>query len=580
MKTKMLFLLLISLSLVRCHDTETFVPDPDPVSYKASAFVEVRDVNGTPVEGVQINVGNIEGFTDEKGLLFVKNATMNPSTYLTAEKQGYFHGSRRFYPTEGGVQFVKITLLPHQLAGTFQSSAGSSVQIADGVNLSFPADAIMTKNGQPYNGTVSVYGQPIKADDPDLSTKMPGDLVGITNEGSKGALGSLGMMVVELKSSTGELLQVKTGSYVEMQMKVSASQLSTAPATIPMWYFNEETGYWREDGLATLVGNSYVAQLGHFSYWNCDAYFELVDWSATFFYDDGAPASQIYVCLTILSLNATRCAHTNNEGYVGGPVAANEVMLLEVMSPCGDVILSQQIGPFSAATQTGPYTIPSSSVPVTAISGNAIDCNGATVTNGFAWIEVDERTYYVQLDQVTGAFSISVMNCDENAITVIAVDDAAIKQSLPSTFPYAQVIDAGTFTVCETVNEFLDLEVVGFPDHYVFYFPYGTSKEGVTTLVTQDSLINQPFFFVRFDGDTTGTYTYLDNALGAEIFVTLPNGDRAFARAEDLTVTITYFGAVGDYIIGTVAGTWQTGPNGQGGPDYPLAATFSILREL
>ena len=89
MKTKMLFLLLISLSLVRCHDTETFVPDPDPVSYKASAFVVVRDVNGTPVEGVQINVGNIEGFTDKDGLLFVKNATMNPSSYLTAEKQGF-----------------------------------------------------------------------------------------------------------------------------------------------------------------------------------------------------------------------------------------------------------------------------------------------------------------------------------------------------------------------------------------------------------------------------------------------------------------------------------------------------------
>jgi hypothetical protein len=158
MKTKMLFVLLISLSLVRCHDTETFVPDPDPAYYKSSAILEVRDVNGTPVDGVQINVGNIEGFTDENGFLFVKNATMNSSTYLTAEKEGYFHGSRRFYPTEDGVQFVNITLLQQQLAGVFQVSASSSVQIADGVNLSFPADAILYKNGQPYSGTVSVYG--------------------------------------------------------------------------------------------------------------------------------------------------------------------------------------------------------------------------------------------------------------------------------------------------------------------------------------------------------------------------------------------------------------------------------------
>ena len=576
MKTKMLFVLLISLSLVRCHDTETFVPDPEPVSYKASAFVEVRDVNGTPVEGVQINVGNIEGFTDENGLLFVRNATMNPSTYLTAEKQGYFHGSRRFYPTEDGVQFVKITLLPQQLAGTFQSGAGSSIQIADGVNLSFPADAIMTKNGQPYDGPVSVYGQPIKADDPDLSTKMPGDLVGITNEGAKGALGSLGMMVVELKSPTGDLLQVKTGSHVEMQMVVPASKLSTAPATIPMWYFNEATGYWREDGQAALVGNTYVAQLSHFSYWNCDAYFELVEWGATFIYEDESPASQVSVCLTILSLNTTRCDYTNNEGFVGGAVAANEAMLLEVKSPCGDVIYSQQIGPYSSDTQIGPITIPSSSVSFTAISGNAIDCNGAAVTNGFARIKVADQTYYTQLDQTTGAFSISVMNCDESPVTVIAVDETSFKQSLPSTFAYATVIDAGTLSVCETITEFLDIEVVGFPDHFLFYFPYGNSFEGVTTLVSQDSSSNNSFFYVRFNGDTPGTYT----ATSTEIAVTLPNGDRAFVKPDNLTITITYFGAVGDYILGSVSGTWNTFmSNGQAGPDYPLTGTFSVLRE-
>ena len=575
MKTKMLFLLLISLSLVRCHDTETFVPDPDPVSYKASAFVEVKDVNGTPVEGVQINVGNIEGFTDKDGLLFVKNATMNPSTYLTAEKQGFFHGSRRFYPTEGDVQFVRITLLPQQLAGSIPSNAGGSVQIADGVSLTFPGDAVMYKNGGIYDGPVSVYGQPLKADDPQLSTKMPGDLVGISNEGTKGTLGSLGMMVVELKSATGDLLQVKPGSHVEMQMEVPASKLSTAPATIPMWYFNEATGYWQEEGEASLVGNKYVAQLGHFSYWNCDVYFDLVSWSASFVYEDGSPASQVEVCLTVLSLDLTRCDYTNNSGVVSGEVAANEAMLLEVKSPCGDVIYSQQIGPYTDATVIGPITIPSSSVSFTAVSGNAVDCNGETVTNGFARIQVGEQTYYSQLNQGTGAFSISVMNCDESDVTVSAVDETAFKQSLPYSFAYAPVIDAGTISVCETITEFLDLEVTGFPDHFIFFFPFGSSTGGNTTLVSQDSSSNGEFFYVRFNGDTPGTYS----PTGAEISVTLPNGDRAFARAEDVTINITYFGVIGDYILGTVSGTWHTGPNGQGGPDYPMAGSFSILRE-
>ena len=61
--------------------------------------------------------------------------------------------------------------------------------------------------------------------------------------------------------------------------------------------------------------------------------------------------------------------------------------------------------------------------------------------------------------------------------------------------------------------------------------------------------------------------------------MTLPNGDRAFASAADITVTITYFGDPGDYILGTLSGTWHSGPQGQGGPDYPLVGTFSVLRQ-
>ena len=95
-----------------------------------------------------------------------------------------------------------------------------------------------------------------------------------------------------------------------------------------MWYFDEESGWWKEEGEATLVGNEYVAQLPHFSYWNCDAPFETVKWGATFVYEDGSTASQVEVCLTILSLQTTACAYTDQDGFICGMVAAGEVMLM------------------------------------------------------------------------------------------------------------------------------------------------------------------------------------------------------------------------------------------------------------
>ena len=575
MKTKILIFMMMALVLVRCKDSESFTPEPDPVVFDASAFVAVEDLSGNPIEGVKITVGASEGFTDDDGLLFLNKVEMNPSTYLVAERTGYFHGSRRFYPSEGKTSFVKLVLLPEQLVGTMSATSGGVIGISGGIQLDFPANAVVDENGNAYTGTVSVFAQPIAADDPDLSDKMPGDLIGINEAGDQGKMASFGMMVAELRSASGDLLQVKDGSKVEMSMDVPASMLDKAPATIPMWYFDEALGLWKEEGEATLQGDKYVAQLGHFSYWNCDAWFELVKWGATFVYEDGSTASQVLVCLTILELDATSCSYTDANGFVCGMVAYDELMLMEVKSPCGDVIYSQQIGPYTDTTMIGPITIPTSSVSFTAVSGLAVNCDGDPVTNGYAKIKVGEQNFYAELDEVTGAFSISVMNCDESDITIKILDETAVKQSLTYTYTYAPVIDAGTISVCETITEFVDLQVVGFPDHYTFYFPSTFLQQGNTVLMGQDSSTSFHFFYVNFPGTSAGTFA----VNGAEIGVELPNGERAFADGTNMTVNISYYGPVGDYIIGSVTGTWHEGPNGQGGPEFPLVGTFSILRE-
>ena len=55
-----------------------------------------------------------------------------------------------------------------------------------------------------------------------------------------------------------------------MTVAINAAQMSTAPATIPLWSFNETTGIWQEEGSATKVRNAYVGNVSHFSWWNCD----------------------------------------------------------------------------------------------------------------------------------------------------------------------------------------------------------------------------------------------------------------------------------------------------------------------
>src|SRR5207342_1983487 len=111
---------------------------------------------------------------------------------------------------------------------------------------------------------------------------------------------------------------------VDVQIKVPTEMLATAPSTIPMWYFDEQDGTWREEGDASLSGDIYSTTVHHFSFWNCDAGFPTIKWEATFMRSDDSPASQVMVCIKIKDLNTTRCDYTNDNGWIAGQVASGK----------------------------------------------------------------------------------------------------------------------------------------------------------------------------------------------------------------------------------------------------------------
>jgi hypothetical protein len=60
------------------------------------------------------------------------------------------------------------------------------------------------------------------------------------------------------------------GKEAELIAPIPYSLLENAPDTMPLWYYDEETGNWMEEGLASKVGSYYVGNVSHFSYWNFD----------------------------------------------------------------------------------------------------------------------------------------------------------------------------------------------------------------------------------------------------------------------------------------------------------------------
>ncbi|MBP6679655.1 MAG: hypothetical protein KA166_00595 [Saprospiraceae bacterium] len=576
MKPIILFGLLVILLCGCTHDNDLLSPDPlfpTQAIFKTPLFIEVFTTAGLRVSNAKVILGSTEGYTNASGLLYWPDATVGESTYLTVEKEGYFHASRRFYPSPGAASYIRIILLSDSRIAFFNSTDGAVLPIEDKATIRFPQHGYVLENGDVYEGIIVVSAKVIAPDDPDLSFKMPGDLVGMNAEGAFGALGSMGMMAVEMNTPDGDKLNFAKSVEATLEMNIPSDMADKAPSAIPLWYFDEMDGVWREEGIATKTGDRYVGQVKHFSFWNYDAWFPAIKWGAAFNFGNRGAASQVEVCITIISMNTTKCALTNEEGIVCGLVASNELLLMEVKGECGESIYTEEIGPFSDATMLGPISISNPGILVTKVFGQVISCEGDPVRDGFAIISVGNYNHYTTLDKSTGAFDVSITTCDEGDIAIIAVDVRKNKLSIQENFEYAPLIDADTITVCEDNQELIDIEIVGFPNHYYFYFPrHGEDVDNI--IAASDSTQQGSYIYFSFKGDHTGVH----ESEPCSMNVRLPDAGW-FYIDNYMTITVTEFGKIGEYIKGTFTGTCRKEDPGSSGREYPLVGTFSVVRE-
>jgi len=495
---------------------------------------------------------------------------MGSITYLTADKVGYFHGSRRFYPSEDKTSYLRIMLLDEVMAGSFESGQGGSVQV-DAVQLDFPAGAIMDANGNLYSGSVDVAMAAISPDDENLSDKMPGDLVGRALDGETGALASFGMTVVELQTPSGEPLQVNTGSKVQMSMDVPAGMIGGAPSTIPMWSFDEEAGIWLEEAVAELNGGQYVAEIPHFTWWNYDAWFPVAKFGASFVFESGTPVSQLSVCITAEGVGASKCSLTDEDGFICGLVPSGEVLLMEVKDECGNVIYSQNVGPLDDTVVIGPITLPETSVTLTNLSGEAVNCDGDPVTVGYVRARVGNARYYIELDD-EGQFSATLMNCNASDILLNVVDEENLKQSLPQFYDYALNVNTGTITVCEEIEQMIIVEIPELDTTYTYLLADAFTNPGWTSITVQDSIGTTGNCSLFINGAGTGSYT------GSINFNTTDGmGNYEYYYSQDsIDFIVTFFGDPGEYIQGTFSG--EVSLESQQVETYPVNGSFTALR--
>lgn len=526
----------------------------------------VIDENGQPVEGAQVRAGAELAITDANGVFRTKPVSLPArDAKLFITKIGYFDFSRAYVVEDNALQTVTIQLLRKVLVGTFDSNSGGTVQVPGGVSLHFPAGAVVA------NSAVYVYARYLDPTSPDLSLHMPGDLRGISAGGEEQTLATFGMLGVELTAPSGQTLQIASGSEVEISMPIPASQLSVAPASIPLWYYDNDQARWIEEGSAQKVGDQYVGKVKHFSFWNCDDGFPLVQLNGKVYLNNyELPLANATVRLTILSSGWQGYGWTDANGCFGGSVPLNEAMKLEILltDQCGNqAVYSQDIGPFSADAMLPPIFISNPQVQAVSVGGRLLDCVGQPVANGYAKIEISGATNAVFTNQ-SGEFELNFLNCNNNASgTVTAYDLTYLLESNPQNFNISSgTVDLGDIQVCNALSEYIQFDLDGQSrthidpaavkeGNYTFVYAYDSTSTGGTS--------------ISFNFNNTGqTGTFSLNYLNI-----WPPGDTTSVL--NVTTTVTEYGNVGEPIVGTFSGTYQS----LNGANHIVSGSYRVLRE-
>jgi hypothetical protein len=587
MKKIILLMLAGMLAFASCKkDTLVIDPPPPPidntrnfVQVNTSVAGQVVDKNNAPVSDAMVSFGTANTMTDANGIFKFENVSvLENRAFVKIEKAGYFHGSRTFFAYANQRSNVKISLLEKTIQGTVGASGGT-VATPEGVKLVFPADAVVDADGNLYTGTVQVAAQYLDPTADNISSIMPGDLRGISTDNVEEGMTTYGMVAVELLGSGGELLNVADGKTVQLTMPVGSTQTSSAPAEIPLWYFDETNGVWKEEGKATLQGNEYVGEVSHFTFWNCDISWDLIYLDGSILLD-GVGLEGAYVCLSFDSGQGwinTACDITNTGGVFSGQVPTNTTLTLKVYASgytnCGDAIHSQEIGSFTVDVTLDPINIDPATVADNSmtVTGTLVDCDNNPVTNGYAKIKLGWAEYYAYTTDGTIDYTFTYCGTATD-IEISAVDLDDFTQSDAVSYTVASTIDIGQVQACITLAEYITYEFDGITYTLTEYISINDSLgqgSGEQFITGQSS--NFENLSLQTLGNAVGTFG------GGSMYIsgsqTNPNG----GTGNDISVTFSQYSEVtGETCIGTFTGDITTAS----GSTLPITGSFKAIREF
>ena len=271
-------LLALALTLAACGGggggSSGGMGTPTPTASVAGSVVSAT--SNAPLAGVTVSNGSVSTTTQADGSFTLAGLPAGSSQTLTFSQAGYTMGMRSL-TLNGSTNRADGRLQP--VGVTRSVVAGSAAVVSDPAGpaqVQLPGGYV-TASGAAYAGMVSVA---LTAIDPSANPgNMAGGYLTATSGSSTALIESYGALEVTLRDSSGNRLNLASGQSATIRIPLAAARTGTTttavpPASIPLYYLNESTGLWVQEGSATLAGTLgsqyYEGTVTHFTLWNAD----------------------------------------------------------------------------------------------------------------------------------------------------------------------------------------------------------------------------------------------------------------------------------------------------------------------
>ncbi|MGV6832727.1 MAG: hypothetical protein ACWA5P_14340 [bacterium] len=406
----------------------------DRISINIMGKVVTED--GYAVYDATVILGDAITTSDKNGIFRFTDVTVFENfAFIKVSKPDYLKGFKSIVPTKQGTVAVQVTLLKKNYMGTVESGAPSSLE-RFGRKISFSGDFI-DSNGNPYNGAVEVSLNYLSPSSNNSFQNMPGMLLGANENNDAVSLETYGMMNVNLFSASGEPLNISEDAPATIEFPINYYQTAVAPPTINLWYFDEEVGYWKEEGMAYNNGTHFVAEVNHFSWWNCDLPLNYVNACFTLETDELSMPNFQVIIKRVINDQIIFNGITNTNGEECGPIPQNEQLIVQVydVPECqGELLHEEVVGPFASDTSF-TINVPATDYQETTIMASVTDCNNQPV-NGYGFLyrgfgaNFDD---YEVIEINNGFLSLNKLFCNPENYKLVLYD--------PNTDEYSAIID-------------------------------------------------------------------------------------------------------------------------------------------